>query len=102
MGCAVLLIDPRFPHNVGSALRACAVPDPKQWPEGARLPRAERMKCYRNRNTNLHHHGESDELRIASLESGYVSVCVEITGGLYVFGPEEGDVPKGVRHVCHR
>jgi tRNA(Leu) C34 or U34 (ribose-2'-O)-methylase TrmL len=126
MGCAVLLIDPRFPHNVGSALRACAllgaadlhwtgdrVPDPKQWPEGARLPREERMKCYRN--TNLHHHGETDELRVASLQRDFVPVCVEITDGaedlrdfvhperaLYVFGPEDGDVPKGVRHVCHR
>jgi len=55
---AVLLCDPKFAHNVGNALRACAllgagrlywtgdrVPGPEQWPSGTRLPREERLKC---------------------------------------------------------
>jgi tRNA(Leu) C34 or U34 (ribose-2'-O)-methylase TrmL len=91
MSAAVLLIDPHFPHNVGNALRACAllgagtlywtgsrVPPPDRWPEGARLPREERMKCYRN--TQLRHLAESSLAR----------------------SPEDGDVPKGIRHACHR
>ena len=86
MSAAVLLIDPHFPHNVGNALRACAL-----------------------------HLGESSLAHIDDLEAGSVPVCVEITDGaedlrdfvhpdkaLYVFGPEDGDVPKGIRHVCHR
>jgi len=123
---SVLLIDPRFPHNVGNALRACAllgagdlywtggrVEPPDQWPEGARLPREERMKCYRN--TRLRHLRDETLDGIEDLEPGTVPVCVEITDGaedlrdfvhparaLYVFGPEDGDVPKGIRHVCHR
>ena len=126
MSAAVLLIDPHFPHNVGNALRACAllgagtlywtgnrVPPPDRWPEGARLPREERMKCYRN--TQLRHLAGSSLAHIDDLEAGSVPVCVEITDGaedlrdfvhpdeaLYVFGPEDGDVPKGVRHACHR
>src|SRR5262249_41512639 len=77
------------------------------------LPREERMKCYRN--TQLRQLGESGLTRIDDLEAGSVPVCVEITDGaedlrdfvhpdkaLYVFGPEDGDVPKGIRHACHR
>jgi tRNA(Leu) C34 or U34 (ribose-2'-O)-methylase TrmL len=122
----VLLVDPRFPHNVGTALRACAllgaqtlywtgsrVPPPEEWSEGARLPREERMKCYAN--TRLRHIKDSSLMRIGNLHTGYVPVCVEITDGaedlrdfvhpekpLYVFGPEDGGVPKGVRNHCHR
>jgi hypothetical protein len=57
---AVLLINAKFPHNVGAALRACAafgaerlawtpdrVPSLDDWPPGQRLPREERMmKAY--------------------------------------------------------
>jgi tRNA(Leu) C34 or U34 (ribose-2'-O)-methylase TrmL len=126
MSAAILLIDPHFPHNVGNALRACAllgagqlywtgsrVPPPDRWPEGARLPREERMKCYRN--TRLRHLPQTSLEQIDDLEPGSTPVCVEITDGaedlrdfvhpekaLYVFGPEDGDVPKGMRRVCHR
>jgi hypothetical protein len=53
---AVLLINPKFPHNVGGALRACSafsagrlawtterIPARSDWPPGQRLPREERM-----------------------------------------------------------
>jgi hypothetical protein len=92
MSAAVLLIDPHFPHNVGNALRACAflgaghlywtgsrVPPPDRWPEGARVPREERMECYRN--TRLRHLADASLERIDDLEAGSVPVCVEITGG---------------------
>lgn len=58
---AVLLINPKFPHNVGGALRACTifgadrlawtagrVPRLEDWPPGQRLPREERMRAYRD------------------------------------------------------
>jgi tRNA(Leu) C34 or U34 (ribose-2'-O)-methylase TrmL len=122
MDVAVLLVNPKFPHNVGNALRACAlleaqvlawtgdrVADPRRWPEGARLPREERMKCYARTELRWL---ESADLGFAR---GAAPVCVEITAGaedlrdfvhperaLYVFGPEDGGVPKGIRNHCHR
>src|SRR5438309_11267464 len=56
---AVILVDPKFPHNVGAAVRACAcwgIPE-MYWTgdrvqvaldAGDRLPREERMRGYRN------------------------------------------------------
>jgi len=85
------------------------VSPPESWPEGARLPREEWLKCYANTRLNW------VEAITAVPLAGRTPVCVEITDGaedlrdfvhpespLYVFGPEDGDVPKGVRHVCHR
>jgi len=123
---ALLLIDPKFPHNVGGALRAAAcfgagrlswtgdrVPDPALWPDGARLPREERLKAYHSVVMT----GGQDENEVVSRMSraGLVPVCVELNpnaeslpefvhpeNALYVFGPEDGEVPKGIRHVCHR
>jgi hypothetical protein len=56
---AVALINPKYPHNVGAALRACSCWGVGQlwWtgdrvaldvPKGERLPREERMKGYRD------------------------------------------------------
>lgn len=96
MGAAVLLVNPRFPHNVGNALRACAllgandlfwtggrVPAPERWLAGSRLPREERMKCYAN--TRMTHFGPSvrpfhaigrrPDLRRVD----FTPVCVEIS-----------------------
>jgi tRNA(Leu) C34 or U34 (ribose-2'-O)-methylase TrmL len=60
MTVAVMLDSPKFAHNVGNALRAGAllgaeylfwtgdrVKPPEDWDEGERLPREERMRCYR-------------------------------------------------------
>jgi tRNA(Leu) C34 or U34 (ribose-2'-O)-methylase TrmL len=48
------------------------------------------------------------------IEQDYTPICVELVRGaqqlpafthpenaIYVFGPEDGDVPKGIRHICH-
>jgi tRNA C32,U32 (ribose-2'-O)-methylase TrmJ len=61
MRSRVLLIDPKYPHNVGNALRACAVlgasellwtgsrvRHPDRWGPGERLPREERLRDYRS------------------------------------------------------
>jgi tRNA(Leu) C34 or U34 (ribose-2'-O)-methylase TrmL len=44
MAAAVLLVDPKFPHNVGNALRACALLDAHvlAW-TGYRVPDPERI-----------------------------------------------------------
>lgn len=125
--CVVVLIDPKYPHNVGGALRAAAcfgahdliwtgdrVPPPDVWPEGARLPREERLRI--NKEVRFQHLSrELEEPMWKARTHGLVPVCVERRpeaeslvdfvhpeDAIYVFGPEDGNVPKGWRHFCHR
>jgi len=118
---AVALIDPKYPHNVGAALRACSCWGFGQlwWtgcrvaldvPHGERLPREERMKGYRSVELTR------DDQVFDRFEPGSVTpVAVELrpdaeslvefehpTDALYVFGPEDGSLPKSVRLLCHR
>ena len=118
---AVALIDPKYPHNVGAALRACSCWGVSQlwWtgsrvtldvPRGERLPREERMKGYR------HVQLVRDDRVFDRFEPGSVTpVAVELRpqaeslvtfehpeDALYVFGPEDGSLPKPVRLLCHR
>ena len=118
---AVALIDPKYPHNVGAALRACSCWGVGQlwWtgsrvtldvPRGERLPREERMKGYRSVEM------ARDDRVFDRFEAGSVTpVAVELLPGaeplvafehpedaLYVFGPEDGSLPKTVRLRCHR
>jgi tRNA(Leu) C34 or U34 (ribose-2'-O)-methylase TrmL len=120
---AVILIDPKYPHNVGAALRACSCFGLKQlwWTgsrvtidpvKGERLPREERMKGYK-------------EVALCPCEypldyfdggsGGAVPVAVEVRkkseplttfdhpdNAVYVFGPEDGSIPKAWLHLCHR
>jgi tRNA(Leu) C34 or U34 (ribose-2'-O)-methylase TrmL len=79
----------------------------KKW----RLPREERMKAY-----DIAWGVDENALdRLVKIE-GFTPVCVELVEGaellpqfehpeentVYVFGPEDGAVPKGIRHFCHR
>jgi tRNA(Leu) C34 or U34 (ribose-2'-O)-methylase TrmL len=123
----ILLIDPKYPHNVGGALRAAAcfgasdltwtgdrVPPPDAWPEGARLPREERMRI--NRTVRFQHYTRDMEtVMLNARPNGIIPVCVEKRAeseslvdfvhpeeAVYIFGPEDGSVPKGWRHFCHR
>ena len=118
---AVLLIDPKYPHNVGAALRACSCWGVGQlwWtgsrvtldvPRGKRLPREERMKGYRSVEM------VRDDQPFNRFDAGTATpVAVEIRpdaeslvmfehpeDALYVFGPEDGGLPKPVRLLCHR
>lgn len=120
MTAGVLLLNPKFPHNVGGALRAAAcfgadifrwngerVPSPDKWPEGARLPREERLRI--NQSVDWGWLEEIGDL------IGLTPICVEKVdqaeslcdfvhpeNALYVFGPEDGGVTKGWRSHCHR
>lgn len=78
-----------------------------------RLPREERLKDYAHVDW-----AESDSPTVVSdlmREHGFVPVAVEIVPGaerldlfehpdrpLYVFGPEDGSIPRAVLAVCHR
>jgi tRNA(Leu) C34 or U34 (ribose-2'-O)-methylase TrmL len=118
---AVALIDPKYPHNVGAALRACSCWGIGQlwWtgrrvtldvPRGQRLPREERMKGYRSvgmcRDDRLFDRFEPGSVTPVAVELLPASESlVEFEhpeDALYVFGPEDGGLPKPVRLLCHR
>jgi tRNA(Leu) C34 or U34 (ribose-2'-O)-methylase TrmL len=117
---SVILMNPKYPHNVGAALRACAAfgtdkllvtGDRAQWEvtgKGQRLPREERMRAYKDKVELIRNDRPFD------LVSG-VPIAVEVSptaeplatfthpeDAVYVFGPEDGSVPKVARRFCHR
>lgn len=139
MNAAVLLIDPKFPHNVGGALRACAsmgardlrwtgtrVQNPRDEtkiavvstrfphaPRKRRFPREERMKAYNNvlwsRETRDHPvSGLAYELQLTPVAVEVLPSSESLVdfehpeNALYVFGPEDGGLGKGVLETCHR
>lgn len=117
---AVALVNPRFPHNVGSAVRAASCFGIGQvWFTGdritmaldqkRRLPREERMKGYRD--VELRHHDEFFD----QFGPEVVPVAVELRpnaeslpafehpeNALYVFGPEDGSLGQNYLRHCHR
>jgi tRNA(Leu) C34 or U34 (ribose-2'-O)-methylase TrmL len=115
---AIVLIDPKYPHNVGAAIRACScfAVDSLVWTgervnpsKYSRLPREERMKGYRH--VDFRNHSRPFDL----LPKDCVPVCVEVydnseplttfdhpENAVYVFGPEDGYVPQAIRKLCHR
>jgi tRNA(Leu) C34 or U34 (ribose-2'-O)-methylase TrmL len=117
---AVVLIDPKYPHNVGQAMRLCScygvehliicgerVPlDPS---DGYRLPREERMKGYAD--VTLMRAAKP----LALYPRGAAIVGVEVRTSsesliefahpreaVYVFGPEDGSLEKPVLARCTR
>jgi tRNA(Leu) C34 or U34 (ribose-2'-O)-methylase TrmL len=119
---AVLLEDPKYPHNVGIAFRACALLGVAQlwytgtrgesaWRELRRLPREERMPRYTARTELIAAPGRWT----GEFPPGTVPVAVEVSptaedltwfehpqDAVYVFGPEDGSLSKGTRSACHR
>lgn len=125
----VLLVDPKTPFNVGAVIRACSIFDVRllRWSgpriEEAearraagstahkdRMPREERMKDYAGVDWKPSVNSERPLQEFAGLEP----VCVEFVPGaqllptfehperaVYIFGPEDGNVPKGLRVNCH-
>lgn len=114
----VVLINPKYAHNVGGAIRACAafgVPQLRWTGDrvlvetyNGRLPREERMREYNAAVTWSRAQRPLDEL-------AGTPIAVELHQGaelltsfkhpddaIYVFGPEDGSVPKALRVRCHR
>jgi tRNA(Leu) C34 or U34 (ribose-2'-O)-methylase TrmL len=119
MSAMIGLINPKFPHNVGAAIRAASCFGAKKVVYTgdrfgleflARLPREERMKGYSDVSWM-----QVPQNRIASRYSECTPVAIELVPGsenlatfehpdnaLYIFGPEDGSLPRGVRTACHR
>jgi tRNA(Leu) C34 or U34 (ribose-2'-O)-methylase TrmL len=117
---AVALVDPKFPHNVGAAVRAASCYGIRQvWfsgsrvqlrgPRGHRLPREERMRGYQEVELR------QSEAFFDAFDRDVVPVAVEVRAGseslidfehpekaLYVFGAEDGSLGKAVLRHCHR
>lgn len=126
MTASILLIDTKFPHNVGGAVRALScfgggevTYTGNRIDMGDRLPREERMKAYKN--TPWWHLSSPRPIERMLVDVHMrrgavpVPVAVELLPGteplhtfehpdhaLYVFGPEDGSLPNGVRRSCHR
>lgn len=124
MRAGVLLLEPKFAHNVGGSLRAAAcfgadvlrwtgrrVPPIEEWPEGSRLPREERLRI--NHSVDWGHLNGST-VSTSALRH-LTPICVEKLeraeslldfihpeNALYIFGPEDGTIGKGMRSYCHR
>jgi tRNA(Leu) C34 or U34 (ribose-2'-O)-methylase TrmL len=114
---AVVMVNPKYTHNLAAAIRGCScfgvetliytgnrmVINDKE-----RLPREERMKGYQAVKW------ERNDFPLL-VNSAAVPVCVEVreeseplttfkhpVNAIYVFGPEDGGVPKSFRIHCYR
>ena len=116
---SVVLINPKFAHNVGAALRACSCFGIEQLVytgdriEGdlalkKRLPREERMKGYRDVEL------AACDYPFERLPEDAVPVAVELREGsipltffehpekaVYIFGPEDGSLRNVQVRECH-
>jgi tRNA(Leu) C34 or U34 (ribose-2'-O)-methylase TrmL len=118
-GSVLFLENPKYPHNVGGAVRAASCYGistvawsgdrvPAEAGPGYRLPREERMRGYK----------DVDQFQVwgnPNLQQYNIPIiCVELVHGaiplpyfehpkeaVYVFGPEDGSVSKGLRSACH-
>jgi tRNA(Leu) C34 or U34 (ribose-2'-O)-methylase TrmL len=117
---AVALVNPKYPRNVGTALRACSCFGIKQlWfsgnrvsltPEkGYRLPREERMKGYSDvelRNFDYFFEQFDREVTPVAVElrpnSELLPQFVHPEKPLYVFGPEDSSIDQVLLRHCHR
>lgn len=117
---AVALVNPRFPHNVGAAVRAASCFGVGQvWFTGdrmsldlekrKRLPREERMKGYKDVELRQFDHVfdqfPADTVPVAiELRPNAESLpsFVHPEKALYIFGPEDGSIPQVMLRNCHR
>jgi tRNA(Leu) C34 or U34 (ribose-2'-O)-methylase TrmL len=115
---AVALINPKYSHNVGAALRAASCFGAKQvWWTGSRvrlddkkrLPREERMKGFRDvelrQFDQVWDQYDKDVVPVAielRQNSESLQSFVHPEKALYIFGPEDGSL--GANHLarCHR
>lgn len=117
---AIVLTNPKFPHNVGAAQRAASCFGVQQlWftgnrvslePEkGQRLPREERMRGYKDVEVIQF------DYFFDQFDDTVTPVAVELRpnsenlvdfdhppNALYVFGPEDGSIPQVTLRHCHR
>jgi tRNA(Leu) C34 or U34 (ribose-2'-O)-methylase TrmL len=117
---SVVLIEPKFAHNVGMVVRLASCYGLSQvWFTGervaldvtarGRLPREERMKGYQD--VQIINYDEP----FGQMPADAVPVAVEVrqnaeplhtfehpANAVYVFGPEDGSIDRAVLRHCHR
>jgi tRNA(Leu) C34 or U34 (ribose-2'-O)-methylase TrmL len=117
---AIALVNPKYPNNVGMVVRLASCYGLRQvWftgnrvslnpARGERLPREERMKGYKEVQL-IHYDYFFDQFAVDT-----APVAVEVRtnseplhsfehpdNALYVFGPEDGSIPKAFLNHCHR
>ncbi len=120
---AIILHNPKYPHNVGAAVRACSCFNsdlimftgdrvsltPDKGKKGYRLPREERMKGYK------HVELINDSYPFNRFFRDVTPVAVEVRDNaeklphfihpenpVYVFGPEDGSIPQIFLKHCQR
>ena len=120
---SIILIDPKYPHNVGMTVRLASCYGFKQvWYTGdrvqleleakKRLPREERMKGYKD--VEILNYDRPFE-QFYGLSHVGTPVAVEVRdnserlddfehppNGVYVFGPEDGSISQSILAQCHR
>lgn len=118
MDAAVLLINPKFPHNVGQVVRACAAYGVQQLRytglrldralvDLGRLPREERLKGYKSVEwgNSINPFGEFEGYTPVAIEvrenSEMLNTFVHPKKALYVFGPEDGSLQSATLRWCH-
>jgi tRNA(Leu) C34 or U34 (ribose-2'-O)-methylase TrmL len=119
-GPGLILVSPKYLHNIAAAIRAASCFDVTRlvWTGSRidlspleRLPREERMKGYKDVDWT---HDQKDKPFRFFLPD-VAPVCVELLekseplttfehpeNAVYVFGPEDGAVPQVIRRFCHR
>lgn len=122
---AIGLVNPKYAHNVGMALRIASCYGLKQvWFSGTRVslepvegkgkkprvPREERMKGYQKVQLRQFDYFieqfDSAEVTPVAIEvrdnSESLALFEHPENALYLFGPEDGSIPKPYMHHCHR
>lgn len=117
---AIYLHNPKYPHNLGQTIRACACFGINQiWWSGervaqkieglGRIPREERMRGYadvRLLQSRRALDAFPDDVVPVALEfrpnSEKLPDFIHPKKAVYVFGPEDGSLDRGILSRCHR
>jgi tRNA(Leu) C34 or U34 (ribose-2'-O)-methylase TrmL len=110
---AVVLVNPKYSHNLAAAIRACSCFGVNELlytgsrmglKFGERLPREERMKGYKSvewKRNDFPLSGRGTPVCVEVMEnSAPLTTFEHPEDAIYVFGPEDGGVPKAFRLNC--
>jgi len=117
---SIVLHNPKYPHNVGAAVRAASCFGVKSIiftgsrvslnpSKGYRLPREERMKGYKDvmlLNDNYPFNRFNEDVVPVAVEvrenSEPLPIFIHPKKAIYVFGPEDGSISQMMLTHCHR